>query len=1524
MAKVVPEPRFGPETHNVGNNSNVSDHLEITKSSRMILACLTNLQTALNGVLFAISKKSARSFFLVALSIVIDFIQLFSLVMPEQASLDFGLPQELNLLAEYAAYLRLGGVLKNSFGAFVTLIVAQGIIAFELGNVLYVGYGFTSQKLDQLWAVKLLRVTMPVFVGIMFIPLLSLLTNSFSCEALSTESCTILLPISILLIPIYITLGMLISISNFDPFPGSKSPAARSHSRINTLHLLMKACFVLVFAVFKAVDPTHSFQLKWSIFTALTTTLLAILFVLYQPYFDPAVGMLRIICSTALSWSSLCVLGHVYLGNSSDRTVITTALGGLPLILLLTRYIARHRQESLRSSTVEQCWTPYDVELKCRLELQEYWRSEALSEAAVGEIHKTYREALARFPRSSILCVFHASVLCTVIKQESPFLARRALMLADKRGLAIDLSFTVFRLQKTLDKGGQSTDVMTYFKVEKYMRDSLHKDKLACMQLLEFWKELSQRHPNAFKVSSLAKSIGSCAAQAKAAYSNILRTDPTPNVKTLRLFGTFLTDIANDDSLGTLVMTQASNLDAKNSDTNLDDISGGNIGVLVVNNDLDILSANTKAAEILDIASNSLTHQSFQSIFLPCLHSTCQCLLKNLIDLAFCVHFDKEFETFLVTRGGGCVEVLMKLKPVALDEHNFRLYVCFTQVSRANSQSFILCTEEGLIAGASEEFAHLAKGQGRKRMDVRGYDAAISGGEISDTCPDLAAIVDDLTRSDLIEVSRDIDICSLNQLTPNSTGKLVLQKENAHIQARKVTCLGFSFICLRIKNDEDTAEKSQEAASFDDAESDYADEEEIYEMGRAESVGHLDSVVQMDTSYFNDRGKNGSKLLETSSVSTTGTEKISTKAAAIRKMLQEEQRRSKMSPLLARLGNTSLRTSLFVCTLACCAYIYWQSALALFVRDVTFVNILGTRRSSLLTLAYATHTLWMHNMKILPRNDTEAIASARAQLAEAGERLKEVDTRLFEEFASYNNEQLNELYATPSVEFLSLQGNDVVSNKHTAYELTLRLAALAVQATTEPLSHFVEDNPFVFALMNNIYSEQSVMNKTFASVEAFENIARSSLSSIYLSFTIANALLAFIMLIVVFSSLQLGPLIGDNGRIENSKREVLSVFLTISKRTNEQIIARLTRRLSVIHHENEGLFMTEYEDIETDQNNSNRNIVELEAEAESHLRPEPIRNSGKSKASRRHFNDTSKHSLSRKLGVMLKMGSLLFIGAAYFASNFIVVTSLIASLEPAARTENLAGLQHTKLKYVSHHVRMLVTGFYSNRTYNMKNRTLSFSTQAANVVEAVTLLESVHNTLLYGDSEGLVGGIFTGTSDSANSRLLELYSMDGCFEWPESVTKTQVECERFLQGIMSSGLHVAIKRFGDFATSFAQSYTREESNTEQLRQLLSEGELSDKVELEHYFLETQSETAVKLLSESIKYSIDRTNDVLLAFLVSYIVGAALCQSLLVRRVLQQLDKEVKDTRSLLLLIPEDVLEASPQIQKVFVNSFAKQ
>ena len=1517
MAKVAPDPGHDNSISEANTSSDVSayEQMEMHKSSRTIITCLTNFQTALNGVLFAISKRSTQSFILVSLSMIVDFVQLFSLLMPEAHELDLGLPQELNRVAELAQYLRFGRLLKKNMGTFNTLVLAQAIVCFEFGNVLYVGYGFTNQKLDQLWAVKLLRTTMPVFVGVMFIPLLSLLTGSFACESLSSEVCMVLLPVSVILIPLYITLGLLISISNFDPFPGSKSPAARAHSRIDTLHLLMKASFVLTLSLLKATDPTLSFQVNWSIFTAIATTSLAVLFILYHPYFNPRIGLLRIMCSTALSWTALCILGHVYLAHSSDSTVVTTTLGGLPVILLLVHYVSRHRENFLNDLPVQNCWTPYDVELKCRLELKKRGSPALLPGDAISEIHNLYLQAMEKFPKSCILCVFHAAFLVSAIKQESPFLARRTLMLAHKRGLPIDLAFTVFKLNKILDNSGQSTDVMTYFKVEKYMRDSLLKDKLACLQLLEFWKELLERQPDSSKVTALAKSIGSSTAQAKAAYSNILRTDPSPGVKILRLFGTFLTDIANDNRLGDPILAKARGLETKQSTTNLDDISGGNIGVLVVNNDLDIVSANIKAAEILNIPSAELTRQTLNSIFVAPLHSACLGLMKNLIFLAQSDHFDKPFETFLITRGGNCVQVAMKLKPVPLDEEKFRLYVCFTSINRVDEDGFILCTKDMNVTAVSpladRFFVKETEYAGRSKTTQVRIDALV---------PELSSVVEKGPDVVLDDLEWDVQV---RTLANNSNDEEGSSFGTVPMNARALNCFGCGFVQFIIKHEvKENNNKGPDTRSLEE-------DEEKHESSASSVHNIFDADGEdrpgADGDEMDDRtsapGRKSPIAGDGASASTTGTEKTSTRAAAIRKLLQDEQQRSVMSPLFARLQRTALKTALFVCTLACAAFVYWQSALALFIRNIQFVSLLGIRRYCLITLAYATHSLWMHNHDILPNNDTSSISLARGQLAWAGQKLKDVDTQLFQTYMSYESDDLHTLYATDSVEFLTLDNDEVHSGTYSAYELTLKLASLAAQAVSEPLETFEEGNPLMFALMNNVQSSQSVLNKTFASVEAFEQVARSSLSSIFVSFTVANSLLALTMIAVGLSSLKLGPLIGDNGSIVRTKREVLSVFLTISKDTTEKIIGRLTQRLTVIHDENDGLFMTEEEEQDKERRGSRATVGTVELEAETTLIRERAHEPKKSKHSRRKFNYTSERSCSRKLCVMLKMGSLLIIGSVFFACNFVAVQSLMPILRPAARTENLAGLQRMRLRHATHSLRMFVTGCYKNSTFVFNETSVSFAMGTVSVHKVINALEAVHNTLLYGDDTGLVSGIFTGTLDASKSDLLELYTMDGCYSWPASQDKPVAHCRSYMKGIMESGLHVAVEAYANYAKRRSRVYSV--MSREMLQQLFDHGEFSQFLELELDYLQTQAGTAVRMQSQSIVYRIERTNSFLLALLVGFIAATGLCYSLLVRRVLQQLDKEVKHTRSLLLLIPEDVLEASPQIQKVFVNSFSK-
>ena len=97
-----------------------------------------------------------------------------------------------------------------------------------------------------------------------------------------------------------------------------------------------------------------------------------------------------------------------------------------------------------------------EVELRGRFMLQKDNSEESLEKIAL-----MYSDATTRLRRSALICVLHAQFLLD--RSQQPLLARRALIEAEKRSPAIDVTFTRFRIRRELEATAVSSDDVMSF-----------------------------------------------------------------------------------------------------------------------------------------------------------------------------------------------------------------------------------------------------------------------------------------------------------------------------------------------------------------------------------------------------------------------------------------------------------------------------------------------------------------------------------------------------------------------------------------------------------------------------------------------------------------------------------------------------------------------------------------------------------------------------------------------------------------------------------------------------------------------------------------------------------------------------------------------------------------------------------------------------------------------------------------------------------------------------------------------------
>ncbi|GBG27109.1 Tiny macrocysts protein B [Hondaea fermentalgiana] len=673
-------------------------------------------QEGLNGVLFAMSKKGSHSRTMFLFFMFVDFVQMLSFVLPPPEIMDFSYPTPVTSLARAIVYMQIGYQATRLLSVVPVLCFCLVVVVLELMNLFYVGYSWTNKNFKYIWTIQVLRHTMTSCVGILFIPFVGVMANVISCRGIEdAETCAALLPITLIALAIFIGISLLVSLTLFDPRPKSSAPSARPHARITTLHLCAKTVFAVVFAIVQTKNPGTGLKTGWAFLTMTLSVGLAYLFCWYQPYFDQGVGMVRAILSSILAWTAMCTFLHVRLfyGDSSslegecaaqdtrfETTSATTLFGGLLLVIPLAHTVVHYRRQSLVSKLPRQCSNVFELELKCRLEIQGVGRERhiaILAKADSSELHRRairahswYIDAAAVFPSSSALCVFHAHVLLDFLSNRSP-LVRRAILIAERRGLDVDLHFAIYKTKRLLEENLSATsDLLGYVKSAMYMKEAVELDERCTSELAKFWDELQQAHPDVSKVRNLALSIAKYSSGAREAYLNLLQLAPQ-NPEFLEKFGSFLTEVCSDYQNGLAVLNRAIRVSrmrpGNKKDEDLDDITSEAIGIVVMSvTDIlgggtgAVISANAMACQLLNTPGQSMLGERFQDFCVEPLRSELEDIVHRFIELGDDAWFDTKIRTFLRTPLGEIVEVDMKLKPFASDGLHFEIYALFTPI----------------------------------------------------------------------------------------------------------------------------------------------------------------------------------------------------------------------------------------------------------------------------------------------------------------------------------------------------------------------------------------------------------------------------------------------------------------------------------------------------------------------------------------------------------------------------------------------------------------------------------------------------------------------------------------------------------------------------------------------------------------------------------------------------------------------------------------------------------------------------
>ena len=1511
---------------------------------------LKSAKEGLFGVLFTMSKKPSKSMSLAVLAMVIDFLQLSSFALPHKDELDYNFGPMLAVLAETVSYSRFGLQLKNAFGVFPILLVFLSLVTLELLNVAYVAYAWVKKDFKHLWAIKVMRATISLFVGILFIPILSVFSNVFTCSGLEKSTCTILLPITLMIMAVFILIGVAVSLSYFDAMPTSRSPFALPHSRISTLHLLVKAVYAITFAFVKSSEAKDSFKPYWSLLVALPATGLATLFVWYQPYFNTRVSAFRATLSCVLSWFAWCGYFQAAFGDEGSNVLAPLFITGTIVMIPLALFAVETRRYSLVFMPLSSCKNSFEVELKGRFYLLGYGGSfddtdeSAVRERAV-EVNKWYKEALLRFPASSALCVFHAHLAMDYLSSKTTILVRKAIVSAERRGIAPDLQFTVYKAKAALEQTADTSNVMQYVRYEKYLREASEQDAKCCVQLIKFWGELGRRHPSVQGVRDLALAIGNTSAAAKSAYTNLLTLSPdSPQI--LRQFGTFMVDVVNDSKSGNAMLMKAARMDRKEAmiggrPKTLDDIRSGTVGMLLVHlEEADriesslVAHANMPASKIFNEDSRSLSQKCILTLMAKPADEALKSAFIQFVQEGDDQYFEEEYESFMADSNETCFQVTMKLKPFFAGDLNFSTYINFIgRPETADKACYLLLDEDDTVSALSRSMANIM-GTLSSLHDTLGIHSVHVDKLIPSFMENAFDIVDrgmertlkfhlpTAPKSGRHHVADD-------DLADSSAGFF-----EAEVSAKKIDFMGTTIRQIFVLPAADSGVKVAFAGQGDHD-------------GDGDSDGGLSFASSRAGGRMGnqDNGQSGYGGSEAGSESISSQNMMKRQAARVRRVLLEQEN-SSMDPSLVGLSRIYILVCLVVCVVVIEECVSWTESLHEYSDNLSLLDRIGTRTSFMVSIAYGAHSIELFNLGY-PGVTQHEVDLAREEIEHAAVELKHIDSELFE-LSSHLPDEIRTLYDERRTAYDYLDNGKLQIDKLGLYEATLQISSQAIQATNMPTEVFWEDEPVFFALMNNLrYDNTSVLTRFLDTSKAYQHYVHDKqIEKVKAAELTSLSIGSVIIVLIGFVSWRL---LGNNRKIESTTHEVVDVFLGIEKATAVLLSGRYAERLNQVHQSSEyandkalenprdrrfsvSSTHTPRHSTSNQPENATKRSAKIQPTKEEQTQPPRPAVRGKAKkaaSSRIQQGKRQKCCSARRIIILLKVGSFLLVSGAYFLSLTLFGENISHSLKAAPGIVRHSTLRKGKAREVHHAMRLWLTGTYANHSYpSPKGGVLEFEIYDSDVRERVEELNTEHKKILYGSEEDDIPGLFNGAFGWNTASQLWLNTEDACYRFKESENTTVDDCKSFMHGLLTGGLHTALTKYMKTVKAVTNNPeikgVLESGNKTAIKKLLLRKDVLELFELEEVFIQPQLQTAVDFHTSAITQLLYSGQLYVGANLAAFLILSVIVYTMVIRPLLLQLDTEVKRTRSLLLIIPEDVLETLRHVQVFMVKHFASQ
>lgn len=458
---------------------------------------------------------------------------------------------------------------------------------------------------------------------------------------------------------------------------------SRAHSKIEALKLLLSTA--LVFSHFYLQDTQNAIHLLISF---LIGFILWGLYSLYLPFYQIFTNFTHSSAYLVVMWVSLVELFSKVLQNS---TMVFVLIVFVSPCLVIIQWDLLHRRKEYIAKEFNKRIIGLDNIYKCELLIrnysEEYLKASKMVEKETemiklkNDIFKIFKYMKKRFLQSNIQAVWEFIFAFTLLKDEG--LARVKLS-GTASVFDIEGSYLYYKYCRFLDDFSEDyLEEVDFVKFRKTYEKATRQDKKTSQLQFEFWKELSSEKPNVGNLEKIAYKLHDNLKKCKRTLKKVTLQYPN-NQLALKLYGTFLLEVYNDNMKGNELLSKAEHEKKQQEMRSMGNYEkfnyfDDNNGIIIISGERDnlgnITSINRPASEILRLSENFAISMNIANFIPPPINIARvhnKALARFLIN-SQTTTVGLPFTSYFIDSMGYLVEVYLQVRCVALNDCPFFL-----------------------------------------------------------------------------------------------------------------------------------------------------------------------------------------------------------------------------------------------------------------------------------------------------------------------------------------------------------------------------------------------------------------------------------------------------------------------------------------------------------------------------------------------------------------------------------------------------------------------------------------------------------------------------------------------------------------------------------------------------------------------------------------------------------------------------------------------------------------------------------